>query len=147
MDIRVASYAIITDEKNRLLLPHWYSGEQAQGWTLPGGGIEEGEDPADAVIREVFEETGYHAQVQHILGVDSHVIPAERRLRPEQRTQSLHALRIIYRAEIVGGELTVERDGSTNGVDWFRTDQVEELDRVSLVDVGRRMAGLLLPSS
>lgn len=30
-------------------------------WTLPGGGVEDGEAPEQAVIREVVEETGMHA--------------------------------------------------------------------------------------
>lgn len=32
-------------------------------WTVPGGEIEEGETPAEAAVREVFEETGYKASV------------------------------------------------------------------------------------
>lgn len=37
-------------------------------WTLPKGGIEEGESEAEAALREVREETGYGAVVSHRLG-------------------------------------------------------------------------------
>ena len=43
----------------------------------------------------------------------------------------------------VSGPVTVEADGSTDDVAWHRLDEVDALDRVDLVDVGRRLAGLL----
>ncbi len=38
-------------------------------WELPGGGIEGDETPAEAVVREVYEETGVHVRVVRELGV------------------------------------------------------------------------------
>jgi 8-oxo-dGTP pyrophosphatase MutT (NUDIX family) len=38
-------------------------------WCLPGGAVDPGEQPADAVVREVFEETGVHVLPQQIIGV------------------------------------------------------------------------------
>lgn len=140
MDLRVAAYALITDDQGRLLLPHW-SEAVHDGWTMPGGGIDPGEDPADAAVREVFEETGYDVVLDGLLGVDSFVIPGADRVYPSDRP--VHALRIVYRAHVVGGELRVEQDGSTDGVAWHTPDEVDALDRVSLVDVSRRWAGLI----
>jgi NAD+ diphosphatase len=37
-------------------------------WELPGGFVETGESPAEAVRREVFEETGLHVETTSILG-------------------------------------------------------------------------------
>ena len=141
MDLRVAAYAVITDDTGRMLLPHWHQGPG--GWTLPGGGIDPGEDPADGVVREVFEETGFQAEVDQLLGIDNMIIPGERRLSAEKRGTPMQALRIIYRAHITGGEMTVEQDGSTDDVSWFAQEEIDGLKRVSLVDVGRRMAGLI----
>ena len=143
MDIRIGAYAVITDQTGHMLLPHWHA-PGAGGWTLPGGGIEPGEDPADAVVREVFEETGYTCALDELLGVDNLVIPGERRLSTSGRTGiELQNLRIIYRAHITGGQLAVEQDGSTDDVGWFSPVEVDALERVGLVNVARRMAGLI----
>lgn len=139
MDIRVAAYGVIVDE-GRMLLAHWNESGRG-GWTLPGGGIEAGEDPADAARREITEETGYVAELDGLLGIDSHVISGENRLDGSGRP--LHALRIVYRAHIVRGDLVNEIDGSTDEARWFRLDAVSRLHRVGLVDAARRMAGLL----
>lgn len=140
MDLRIGAYAVITDDDGRMLLPHWNEGGRT-GWTMPGGGMEPGEDPNDTVVREVFEETGYHVEVGEMLGVDSLVIPAEDRIEPGGGP--IQGVRLVWRAHITGGELTVERDGTTDGVAWHTQAEIDALDRVELVDISRRWAGLI----
>ena len=134
---RVAAYAIVV-ESGRVLLSHW---RDAGRWTLPGGGIEPGEDPADAAVRELSEETGFAVELDELLGVDSVVVPAADRVNPSDGP--LHWLRILYRAHVVGGELRDEVDGSTDAAAWFALDEIADLVRVELVDVGLRAAGYL----
>jgi len=138
--IRVSAYAVIVDGRGRLLLPHWSEGDRS-GWTMPGGGLELGEHPEDAMVREVLEETGYHVVVGELLGIDSLVIPAEQRLAPG--VGRFQALRVVFRARVVGGALTAEQQGTTDSVAWFSPDEIDALDRVNLVDAARRMAGLI----
>jgi 8-oxo-dGTP diphosphatase len=137
MDIRIAAYGVITD-RDRILLAHWNENGRS-GWTLPGGGIDPGEDPVDAVVREIAEETGYAAEAGDLLGIDSKVIPAENRFDPH--AGPLHALRIVYRATIVGGTLANELDGTTDEAAWFPLASIPNR-RVELVDVALGMAGL-----
>jgi ADP-ribose pyrophosphatase YjhB (NUDIX family) len=140
MDLRVAAYAVITDDEDRILLAHWNEGRRA-AWTLPGGGLEPGEDPDRAARREVKEETGYKVAIGKLLGIHSRVIPVGRRLTAGA-TEPLHALRIIYRATITGGRLQNEVDGSTDRAEWFPLDSVRGLQRVKLVDIALEMADL-----
>lgn len=140
MDMRVAAYAVVTDDGGRLLLARWSEGRRV-AWTMPGGGLEPGEAPEDAVRREVREETGYTVKVGALLGIHSRVIPAGRRV--QQATVPLHTLRIVYRAEVTGGRLRFETGGSTDRAEWFSLQGVAQLQRVKLVDIAMRMAGLL----
>lgn len=140
MDLRIGCYAVIIDDAGRMLLPHWNEGGMS-GWTMPGGGMEPGEHPADAAVREVFEETGYHVELDELLGVDNIVIPAEDRI--ESGRGPIQGVRLVWRARITGGELTVEQDGTTDDVAWHTQESIDALDRVELVDVARRWAGLI----
>ena len=139
MDMRVAAYAVILDEDRRLLLARWTEGRRVS-WTMPGGGLEPGEDPEAAVRREVREETGYKVVVDELLGIHSRVIPARRRVTPGA-TAPLHTLRIVYRARITGGRLRFEKNGSTDMAAWYSLDEVAGLQRVRLVDIALGMAG------
>ena len=77
--------------------------------------------------------------LDELLGIDSLVVPAAERHVPA--TVDWHALRIVYRAHVVGGELRDEVDGSTDTAAWFDLAEVPGLDRVELVDSALRMAG------
>jgi 8-oxo-dGTP diphosphatase len=145
MDMRVAAYAVIVDEHDRILLAHWNEGRRA-AWTMPGGGLEDGEDPERAARREVREETGYRVAIEALLGIHSRVIPPGRRLT-EGAVVPLHTLRIVYRARITGGHLRHEKNGSTDRAEWFPLGEVRGLQRVKLVDIALDMAGIELPRS
>ncbi|WP_223585456.1 NUDIX hydrolase [Microbacterium sp. OVT16B] len=140
MDMRVAAYAVVTDDDDRILLARWIDGRRV-AWTMPGGGLEAGEDPEATVRRELREETGYSVKVGELLGIHSRVIPATQRV--QKSDSPLHTLRIVYRASVTGGKLRFETEGSTDMAEWFPRDAVAGLQRVKLVDIALRMAGIL----
>ncbi|MEU6808145.1 NUDIX hydrolase [Streptomyces sp. NPDC046831] len=129
--LRVAAYAVCVRD-GRLLLARGRGRDGRPEWTLPGGGLEHGEDPYDAVVREVAEETGYRVEVARLLGVDS-----LRQALPRRGTRSArdhHAVRLVYEGRIAGGELRHETGGSTDMAAWHPLDAVPALARVGLVD-------------
>lgn len=120
---RVAAYAVVRrttpDGADEILLsrvaPHIVSSET---WTLPGGGLDHGEDPRAAVVREVYEETGLDVVVGEQCHVYSAHLPGVRR---DGRLVDAHALRIVYEgwvAKDAPAPRVVEVDGSTVDAAW-----------------------------
>jgi 8-oxo-dGTP pyrophosphatase MutT (NUDIX family) len=56
----------IRDAGGRVLLARHVEGNR---WLLPGGGVEPGETPADAAVREAWEETGLVVHLTRLVGV------------------------------------------------------------------------------
>lgn len=143
MDMRVAAYAVI-ERRGEVLLTHWRRGKM-HGWTLPGGGIESGEDPRDTVVREVKEETGLDAKVGKLIGVDSRVMVRED--VPEGHSPELHTIRIVYRATAGDGPLVNEVGGSSDEARWIPLNELGNYRTLSLVNTSLRMAGILRSSN
>lgn len=131
-DTRLAAYAAIVDEDDRILLTYWNGeGRYTPSWTLPGGGVELTETVPEAIVREVYEETGYRVELGPLLVVDSWYTE-----KHEVRERPFKAVRVVHLARVVGGILgTTEQGGSTDEARWFPIDQVAELARTGLVDV------------
>ena len=129
---RVAAYAVASDDDGRMLLCHIApSVGVGDVWTLPGGGLDFGEAPEVAVLRELNEETGYVGELDGLVGVSDRVF------KDVDGADRLHAIRVLYRVRIVGGELRDEPDGSTDTCRWFtppeaRTVRLGELARHAL---------------
>ena len=137
-DTRLAAYAVVRDAEGRVLLALWNEAERRQ-WTLPGGGIELHERIEDGAVREVREETGYDVRLGRLLGVETFVVPAERRWTGDR---PMKGVMVVFEAEVVGGELAHEVDGTTDEARWVPLAEVAALDRVPLVDVALDLAGL-----
>lgn len=65
--LQIPSVAIaLRDGEGRVLLARHVEGDV---WVLPGGAIEPAETPADAAVREMFEETGLLVRLTRLVGV------------------------------------------------------------------------------
>ena len=67
MEPRLAVGAVVLREDGAVLLVRRARPPAIGSWTLPGGKVEDGETPEQAIVREVLEETGLHVEVGPIL--------------------------------------------------------------------------------
>ncbi|WP_409485009.1 NUDIX hydrolase [Arsenicicoccus dermatophilus] len=114
---RVAAYAVVHGPRGVLLTVN-SERTNAQGtYGLPGGGIEPGEDPEAAVVREVWEETGQDIYRPRLVAVLSqHWIG----MSPKGVLEDFQAVRLVYGAELQRAQDLVVHDagGTTEAAEW-----------------------------
>jgi ADP-ribose pyrophosphatase YjhB (NUDIX family) len=118
---RVAAYGVCVDADGRLLLARAAPSLSLRGrWFLPGGGIDHGESPTEALRREIKEESGLTVEIGPLLDVLSDV-----RTLPDGTV--LHTLRVIYRVSSWSGALRAEVGGTTDAVRWVPRHELATL--------------------
>ena len=130
---RVAAYGIV-QRAHQVLLVRLTDLTPAPGaWSLPGGGIEHGEHPAAAVVRELYEETGLAGRVVELLDVDSQV---RENLIDQEVLERYHAVRILYRLEVDEDRplQVIDIQGSSDAPTWHDT---ADLDGLRLTPIAR----------
>lgn len=126
--IRLSAYVLLTEDDQILLCRLSDQANEPGCWTIPGGGLEYGEDPEAGARREVFEETGLHVEITDLVSVNSRVVT------------EFQWVRIIYRGRVLGGELRAEVDGSTDMPRWIDRTQIASLELVELAQLGYDLA-------
>lgn len=125
--------AVVVDDQDRLLLGRR---TDTGRWALIGGIIDPAEHPADAVVRECFEETGVVVVPELLTGVT--VSPPMTCSNGDQ----VQYLELNFRCRAVAGEARVNDDESLE-VAWFAPDALPELDEsyVERLAMGLRARG------
>lgn len=114
---RIGSYALVLSERGILGTVNSAATAAPGTWALPGGGLDPGESPADAMLREVFEETGQEVVIDRVLTLESeHWVGRSL----AGRLEDFHALRVVYGATCEAPSDPVVHDvgGSTMRADW-----------------------------
>jgi 8-oxo-dGTP pyrophosphatase MutT (NUDIX family) len=138
---RPAAYAELRDGDRVLLTRLRDSGGM---WTLPGGGIDHGEDPLAAVVREVWEETGLELTPGRLVAVTSKHFTGH---APNGRLEDFHGIRVVYDGTVPREEPRVtEVGGSTEAVAWLPLAEVAGLKLADVVLEGLAAVGVALPA-
>ncbi len=106
---RAAVAALIFNERGQILLfKHTY---RKWEWGIPAGSLEHHEQPADAIIREFYEETSMRLQIEKLLTVVS--------------ARDDHHLTAVYLCKIIGGEFTPSNEVSE--MKYFDVNDLPEM--------------------
>ncbi len=118
--VEIPSVAVLAfDEQQRVALVHH---AEVDAWTLPGGAMEPCEVPADAAVREMWEETGLDVDLLRVIGVygGSEFVTTYR------NGDRVAFAMIVFEAKVRGG--TLRPDGEeTLDVGWFSRSEAEQL--------------------
>ncbi|WP_457206625.1 NUDIX domain-containing protein [Nocardioides sp. P5_C9_2] len=130
---RVAAYAVVRRDSRVLLTRLSATAAHPGSWTLPGGGIDHGERPSTALVREVLEECGVECEVGELLGVhDTHFSGTA----PSGRWEDYHGVHLLFDAHVATGEepRVVEIGGTTDDVAWVEVADISS-GAVPVLDV------------
>lgn len=110
---------VVIRENKVLLARHTYGGGKGK-LIVPGGYVEQGETPQDALVREYLEETGVTVKPSGIIGIRF----------------NMHDWYIAFRAEYVSGEPVSDHDENSE-VLWM--DVEEALARQDVPDLTKKL--------
>lgn len=103
--------AVLVMNQDKVLLARRVNDPFRGDWTLPGGFVDAGEDPAQAAERECLEETGLRVRVTRLLDV----------IAGREHPRGAHIL-IVYQGELISGELQAGDDA--DGAAFFALTQL-----------------------
>jgi 8-oxo-dGTP pyrophosphatase MutT (NUDIX family) len=118
LEVPTVSVIAIDDAKRVLLVRH----AEGDDWTTPGGMIEPFEIPADAAVRETWEETGLFVELTGLIGV----FGGDACTSTYANGDTLSWVASVFAAKPVGG--TLKPDGEeTLEVRWLSRDDIRQL--------------------
>ncbi|AXV38110.1 MAG: NUDIX domain-containing protein [Methanobacteriaceae archaeon] len=112
----LAVRVIITDDEGKILIIKRSSHSKTNPgrWELPGGKVDQGESFDQALLREVYEETGLKISLDHVVGVS------------EQNLHIIRAVHIIMAGTVTGGELNLSSEH--DGYAWVYIDNLSQYE-------------------
>ncbi|AGZ40555.1 putative NUDIX hydrolase [Actinoplanes friuliensis DSM 7358] len=116
--------AIVLNDRGEILLGQRSDNHQ---WSVIAGMMDPGEQPADALVREVEEETGVQVTIERLAGVALHEVTYVNGDR-------CHMVNTWFRCRAIGGEARVN-DSESIAVGWFAPDALPEMNAFALVRI------------
>lgn len=124
--VSMGAAAIIRDDEGRFLLQQRSDNGR---WGLAGGAVDPGEEPAEAAVREAFEETGLHVEPVKLVGL----FGGKRQIATYPNGDKMAYVSATFECRVIGGEIIPVSD-ETLDVRWFAPNELPQ----SFVDVHHR---------
>lgn len=129
---RPAAYAIVVRENKILLV------KERGSFHMPGGGVDLGETPENAVVREVKEETGLNVTAPRLVGSLSTFF-AQAHKSSMDEVAHVQSLLLYYHCKLIGGDLSLDNlqdDERQHGLtpEWMELSKLDSLPIGSTVD-------------
>ena len=105
--------AIIHDADGRIFATQRGYGDMKDGWEFPGGKVESGERPEDALKREILEELDTKIVVEKFLTTVEYDYP------------KFHLTMHCYLCSVESGQLTLKEHEAAR---WLRKEQLDSVD-------------------
>jgi len=122
--------AVVFDDAGRVLLNERSDNGQ---WALIAGVMDPGEQPAETIVREVYEETAVHVVPERITSVLTQPITTY------PNGDRCEYVDITFRCRAIGGEARVNDDESLE-VGWFDVDALPELNEHALFRIKQALS-------
>jgi 8-oxo-dGTP pyrophosphatase MutT (NUDIX family) len=130
LDVRLAAFEREGDDVRVLMVR-----ERADGlWALPGGYVDVGNSPAEAAVRETWEEAGLRVRAVRLAGV------FDPRLRPEAPPHLFHIHKLVFAGELVDPGAAPSPGPEVIEAAFHPVDALPELSRGRTLDVHVREA-------
>ena len=105
--------AIIHDEEGRIFATQRGYGPMKDGWEFPGGKMEAGETPEEALKREIWEELETRIEVEQLFETIDYDYP------------DFHLTMHCYICKVESGELTLKEHEAAR---WLTKEQLSSID-------------------
>lgn len=131
---RIGAYAVVIRDDALLLTRISAVGYPSGWWALPGGGIDQGEAPSAALVRELYEETGLTPDSVRLIDVhDVHTVAPGR----GDQYEDYHGIHLLYAVGVSADQTprVVEEDGTTDAVKWVGLVELADNDDLALLPV------------
>lgn len=108
-------YCLLYNKESKKILMVY--NHDTQGWSMPGGAVEEGETLEQATIREVYEETNLLVKIKDIVAVNECVF----------QDKQEHAIFFTFSGEVISGIISIKNPEEISKIEWVDISEADSL--------------------
>ncbi len=133
---RIIASAIIFSKDGKILMGKkdpTQSGPYSECWHIPGGGVESGESLQEAIVREVYEETGLDISRYELYQTphqETIIIDKNKHLTLEPLLHQLEFNRFEVRLDQNADEIIINASSDLVILKWFSCEEIKHIEQI-----------------